>query len=78
MTVTVGWVFRRLLLYIGLAFAGLAIIALLVFIGAATGKSDSIQAWLLPTLWTGFLGLVALKVFSADWRRPVFGSFSFF
>ena len=72
MTVSVGWVFRRLLLYVGLAFAGLAIIAVLVFIGAATGKNDSIQAWLLPTLWTGCLCFVALKVFSADWRRPMF------
>ena len=69
MNVTIGWVFRRALLYLGLAFAGLAFCGLLVFVSVVTGNSHE---WFFPLFWTAAVLVLMLKLFRNDWHRPIF------
>ena len=51
---TFGWVVRRLLLYIGLAFASLTVFALFFALTIKLGLTDKINGWFKGG-WIGFL-----------------------
>lgn len=70
---TVGKVVRRLLLYFGLAFAGLIVLALISALSVRTGIVIPIRWVALP----GFTLLIfwsTVKLFRRDWKRPAFWS----
>ncbi len=56
---TLGWVVRRLVLYIGLAFASLAVFALFFALTSKLGVTDKINGWFRGG-WIGFLVFTAL------------------
>jgi len=56
---TFGWVIRRLLLYIGLAFAALTVFALFFALSIRLGVTDKINGWFKGG-WIGFLAYTAL------------------
>lgn len=51
---TFGWVVRRLLLYIGLAFAALAVFALFFALTVYLGVTDKVRGWFNGP-WIGFV-----------------------
>jgi hypothetical protein len=67
-----GRILKRALLYVALAFACLAGIALLLWVGIATGTSGAIEVWSAPIYWTGFLCFITLSIFKEDWHRRTF------
>ena len=54
-----GWVVRRLLLYIGLAFASLTVFVLFFALTIRLGVTDKINGWFKGG-WIGFLAFTAL------------------
>jgi cytochrome bd-type quinol oxidase subunit 2 len=56
---TLGWVVRRLLLYIGLAFASLTVFVLFFALTIRLGVTDKINGWFSGG-WIGFLAFTAL------------------
>ncbi len=54
-----GWVARRLLLYIGLAFASLAVFVLFFALTIRLGVTDKVNTWFKDG-WVGFLAFTAL------------------
>ncbi len=56
---TLGWVVRRLLLYIGLAFASITVFALFFALTIKLGSADKINGWFNGG-WIGFLVFTGL------------------
>jgi hypothetical protein len=56
---TLGWVVRRLLLYIGLAFASLTVFVLFFALTVRLGVTDKINGWFKGG-WIGFFVFTAL------------------
>jgi O-antigen/teichoic acid export membrane protein len=60
---------RRAVRYVGLALAGLTVIALLVAFSIYTGIEIG-GSWLALTMWTGVIFWVVVKSTKRHWRRP--------
>jgi len=60
---------RRAALYVGLALAGLTVIALLVAFSIYTGIEIR-GSWLALTMWTALVFWVVVKSSKQHWRRP--------
>jgi len=70
---TFGKVVRRSLLYLGLAFAGLIIAALLVVLTVYTGVDpQSTSHGIFLAIWTGFLLWWVIKSYRSLWKRVSF------
>jgi hypothetical protein len=64
-----GKIVRRLLLYVGLALAGLAVIVLIIVVSNYTGIKPP-ERWVALAYWTLVLLIAGARVYREHWRHP--------
>ncbi len=63
-----GKIIRRVLLYIGLAMAGLAVIVLIIVVSNYTGIEPP-ERWVALAYWTLALLIAGVRVYREHWHR---------
>ena len=63
-----GKIVRRLLLYVGLALAGLAVIVLIIVVSNYTGIEPP-EGWAALAYWTLALLIAGIRVYREHWHR---------